>query len=91
MEAFPVVRPCQEAPYLEAGIAYRQAESQQDLLVAGIQEACLVEEPAYLCNLSDFMSFAREPRSNTYQVGSWACQEVVGNLVEDLEGAGACL
>jgi hypothetical protein len=56
MEAYLAVHPCQEAPYLEVGIAHRQAESQQDLLVAGIQEAYLVEELAYLENLSDFMS-----------------------------------
>lgn len=86
-----MARLCQEVPCPEAGTACRQVESRQDLLVAGIQEACLVEEPAYLSHLSDFMSFARDPKSNTYQVGSWACQEVVGNLVEDLEGAGACL
>lgn len=66
-----MARPCQEAPYPEVGTACRQAESRQDLLVAGIQEACLVEELAY-------------------QVGNWACQEVVGNLVEGLEGAAAC-
>ena len=91
MEAFPVVRPCQEAPYLEAGIAYRQAESQQDLLVAGIQEASPVEELACLSNLSEFVSFSLRSKSNTYQVGNWAFQEVVGNLVADLVEAVACL
>lgn len=70
MEAYLAVHPCQEAPYLEVGIAHRQAESQQDLLVAGIQEAYLVEELAY-------------------QAGSWACQEVVGNLAAGLVGAAA--
>ena len=90
-EAYREVRPYQEVPYREVGTAYRQAESQQDLLVAGIQEACLVEELAYLSNLSDFISFARGPKSNTYQVGSWACQEVVGILVAGLVGAAACL
>lgn len=91
MEAYQVARPCQEAPYLEVGTACRQVESRQDLLVAGIQEACLVEELAYLSRLSDFMSFAREPRNNTYQVESWAFQGVVGILVAGLEGAAACL
>lgn len=86
-----MAHPCQEAPYPEVGTACRQVESRQGLLVAGIQEACLVEELAYLSRLSDFMSFARESRSNTYQVENWACQEVVGNLVEGLEGAAACL
>lgn len=60
MEAFPAVHPCQEAPYLEAGIACQQAESQQDLLVAGIQEAYPVEERAYLSNLSESVSFSLE-------------------------------
>lgn len=91
MEAYLAVHPCQEAPYLEVGIAYRQAESQQDLLVAGIQEAYLVEELAYLEKLSDFVSFARDLNSNTYQAGSWAYQEVVGSLVAGLVGAAACL
>jgi hypothetical protein len=91
MEAFPVVRPCQEAPYLEAEIAYRQAESQQDLLVAGIQEAYPVEELAYLSNLSEFVSISLRSKSNTYQAGNWAFQEVVGILVADLVEAAACL
>lgn len=91
MEAYLAVHPCQEAPYLEVGIAHRQAESQQDLLVAGIQEAYLVEELAYLENLSDFMSSARDSNCNTYQAGSWACQEVVGNLAAGLVGAAAYL
>ena len=86
-----MARPCQEAPYLEVGTACRQVESRQDLLVAGIQEACLVEELASLSRLSDFMSFAREPRNNTYQVESWAFQGVVGILVAALVGAAACL
>jgi hypothetical protein len=73
------------------GTAYRQAESQQGLLVAGIQEAYLVGELAYLSNLSEFVSLLRAYRSNTYQAGSWACQEVVGNLVAGLVGAAACL
>ena len=91
MEAYLAVHPCQEAPYLEEGIACLQAESQQDLLVAGIQEACLVEELAYLETLSDFMSSARDSNCNTYQAGSWACQEVVGNLAAGLVGAAAYL
>lgn len=91
MEAYLAVHPCQEAPYLEVGIAHRQAESQQDLLVAGIQEAYLVEELAYLENLLDFMSSARDSNCNTYQAGSWACQEVVGNLAAGLVGAAAYL
>ena len=47
-EAFREVRPCREAPYLVEGIACHQAESQQGLLVARIQEEGLVEELAYL-------------------------------------------
>ena len=86
-----MARPCREVPYPEGGIASRRVENQQDLLVAGIQEAYLVEELAYLLNLSEFMSFFREPKGNTYQAGSWACQEVVGNLVAGLVGAAACL
>jgi hypothetical protein len=89
--AYQEARPCQEAPYLEAGIAYQQAESQQDHLVAGIQEACPVEELAYLLNLLESISFSLHSKSNTYQVGSWAFQEVVGNLVADLVEAAACL
>jgi hypothetical protein len=54
-EAYQVARPYQEAPFPGVGIACRRVESQQDLLVAGIQEACLVEELAYLSKLSDFM------------------------------------
>ena len=88
MEAYQVARPCQEAPYPEVGTACRQVESRQDLLVAGIQEACLVEELAYLETLSDFMSSARD---SNYQVESWAFQGVVGILVAGLEGAAACL
>lgn len=40
-------------------------------------------------NLSESMSFARDSKSNTYRAGSWACQEVVGNLVAGLVGAAA--
>lgn len=47
-EAFRVVRPFQEAPFLEEGIACRLEESQQGHLMAGILEACPVEELAYL-------------------------------------------
>jgi hypothetical protein len=50
-----------------------------------------VEELAYLSNLSESISFPLILKSNTYQVGNWAFQEVVGILVADLEEAVACL
>ncbi len=59
--------------------------------MAGIQEAYPVEELAYLSNLSESISFPLNLKSNTYQVGNWAFQEVVGILVADLEEAVACL
>ena len=52
-----MVHPFQEAPFQEVEIACRQAENQQDRLMAGILEAYPVEELAYLSNWSELMSF----------------------------------
>lgn len=47
-EAFLVVHPFQEAPFLEEGIACPQEENQQGHLMAEILGAFPVEELAYL-------------------------------------------
>ena len=91
MKAFRVVHPFQEAPFLEEEIACPQGESQQGHLMAEILGAFPVEELAYLWRLSELVSLTRLSKSNTNQVGSWAFQEAVGNLVEDLVEAVACL